>query len=103
MAGIAIPKTVQGRSLANILKGQQHNVHPFAVGYFRNVQRMIWMEEWKLIYYPKLDRTQLFNLADDPAELNDLAESPVRKARLDRMRHSLKQWFHDQGDPQFLQ
>ena len=103
MAGIAIPKTVQGRSLANILKGQQHNVHPFAVGYFRNVQRMIWMEEWKLIYYPKLDRTQLFNLVDDPAELNDLAESPVRKARLDRMRHSLKQWFHDQGDPQFLQ
>ena len=103
MAGIAIPKTVQGRSLANILKGQQHNVHPFAVGYFRNVQRMIWMEEWKLIYYPKLDRTQLFNLADDPAELNDLAESPVRKARLDRMRRSLNQWFHDQGDPQFLQ
>ena len=63
----------------------------------------IWMEEWKLIYYPKLDRTQLFNLADDPAELNDLAESPVRKARLDRMRRSLNQWFHDQGDPQFLQ
>ena len=103
MAGIAIPKTVQGRSLANILKGQQHNVHPFAVGYFRNVQRMIWMEEWKLIYYPKLNRTQMFNLEDDPAELDDLAESPVRKARLDRMRRSLNQWFHDQGDPQFLQ
>ena len=78
-------------------------MHPFAVGYFRNVQRMIWMKEWKLIYYPKLNRTQLFNLADDPAELNDLAEAPVRKARLDRMRRSLNQWFQDQGDPQFLQ
>ena len=103
MAGIAVPNTVEGRSLANILKGQQHNVHPFAVGYFRNVQRMIWMEEWKLVYYPKLNRTQLFNLADDPAELNDLARSPVRQVRLDRMRRSLNQWFHDQGDPQFLQ
>ena len=38
------------------------------------------MKGWKLIYYPKLNRTQLFNLADDPAELNDLAEAPVRKA-----------------------
>jgi hypothetical protein len=45
----------------------------------------------------------LFNLADDPAELNDLGRLPVRKVRQDRMRHSLKQWFHDQGDPQLLQ
>jgi len=26
-----------------------------------------------------------------------------RKGRLDRMRRSLNQLFHDQGDPQFLQ
>ena len=64
---------------------------------------MIWMKEWKLIYYPKLNRTQLYNLANDPAGLNDLAEAPVRKTRLDRMRHSLNQWFHDQGDLQFVQ
>ena len=32
----------------------------------------------------------MFNLADDPAELNDLARSPVRKVRLDqRDRHTL--------------
>ena len=103
MAGIAVPRTVEGRSLANILKGQQPNVHLFSVGYFRNVQRMIWMEDWKLIYYPKLDRMQLFNLADDPAELKDLAQSPGQQLRLGRMRRSLNQWFHDQGDPHFLQ
>lgn len=103
LAGLAIPESVQSRSLAGILKGEQHNVHAFATGYFRDVQRMIWVEEWKLVYYPKLDQMQLFNLADDPHELNDLARSPVRKVRLDRMRRSLNQWFHDQGDPLFLQ
>jgi hypothetical protein len=40
---------------------------------------------------------------DDPYELNNLSQSPVRKARMVQLRRSLKQWFHDQGDPQFLQ
>ena len=64
---------------------------------------MVWMEEYKRIYLSETRLHAAFNLADDPAELNDLARSPVRKVRLDRMRRSLRQWFHDQGDPQFLQ
>ena len=41
-----------------------------------SVQRMIRYEEWKLNYYHGM-RPQLFNLAEDPQELNDLAEDPA--------------------------
>ena len=41
-----------------------------------SVQRMIRYEEWKLNYYHGM-RPQLFNLAEDPHELNDLAEAPA--------------------------
>ena len=63
---------------------------------------MIWVENWKLIFYLKTGRHQLFNLTDDPHELNDLSRSPVRRTRLLRMRRALNQWFHDQGDELFL-
>ena len=102
LAGLAIPKTVQAKSLAPLLRGQRLNVHAAGYGYFKDVQRMIWLENWKLVFYPKTGRHQLFNLTDDPHELNDLAASPVRRARLQRMRRALNQWFHDQGDELFL-
>ena len=39
------------------------------------VQRMVRREDWKLIFYDG-QPSQLFNLADDPDELNDLIDSP---------------------------
>ena len=102
LAGLPIPKTVEAKSLAPLLRGQRQNVHSAGYGYFQDVQRMIWMENWKLVFYLKTGRHQLFNLTDDPHELNDLSRSPVRRARLRRMRRSLNQWFHDQGDELFL-
>ncbi|MCH2378088.1 MAG: hypothetical protein MK236_01575, partial [Pedosphaera sp.] len=71
-------------------------------GYFRDVQRMVWDGKWKLIYYPKLGKYQLFDLGKDPHELADLADLPASQARVQRLRRSLAQWFHDQGDELFL-
>jgi arylsulfatase A-like enzyme len=102
LAGIAIPKTVQAKSLAPILRGRKKTVHPAGYGYFRDVQRMVWVEGWKLVFYPKTGRQQLFKLAKDPHELNDLSASPPQCVRMRRLRVMLNQWFHDQGDPLFL-
>ena len=102
LAGIAIPKTVHAKSLAPILRGRKKTVHPAGYGYFRDVQRMVWVEGWKLVFYPKTGRHQLFKLAEDPHELNDLSAAPTQRTRLRRLRVMLNQWFHDQGDPLFL-
>ena len=54
LAGIAIPKTVQSHSLSPVLLGKQKTVHRLGYGYFRDAQRMVRDENWKLIFYPKL-------------------------------------------------
>src|SRR5688572_28548067 len=65
---IAMPQ-VDGRSLAPVLRSRDVEVYPFIVGYFQDSQRMILMGDWKLIWYPKINRWQLFDLAHDPHEL----------------------------------
>jgi arylsulfatase A-like enzyme len=37
------------------------------------LQRMVRVGDYKLIVYPQAYRVRLFNLKDDPAEMNDLA------------------------------
>ena len=101
LAGIAIPKTVQSRSLSPVLLGKRKTVHRLGYGYFRDVQRMVRDENWKLIFYPKLNKYQLFDLANDPNELNNLAEAASQMPRMKRMRQVMARWFHDVGDGVF--
>jgi arylsulfatase A-like enzyme len=42
---------------------------------YRDFQRAIRDERWKLIRYPQVDKTQLFDLQSDPYERNDLADN----------------------------
>ena len=101
LAGIAIPKTVQSRSLSPVLLGKRKTVHRLGYGYFRDVQRMVRDENWKLIFYPKLKKYQLFDLVNDPNELNNLAEAASQMPRMKRMRQVMARWFHDVGDRVF--
>ena len=39
-------------------------------------------ERWKLIRYPLVNKTQLFDLATDPHEVTSLADRPDQAARL---------------------
>ena len=48
------------------------------------VQRMVRYNEWKLNYYHGM-RPQLFNLAEDPDEVNDLAEDPAHRSIRDEL------------------
>ena len=44
---------------------------------YRNVQRAVRDDRWKLIRYPQVDKTQLFDLQNDPDELKDLSADPA--------------------------
>ena len=39
---------------------------------YTDVQRAVRDDRWKLIVYPKVHKTQLFDLRDDPGEMHDL-------------------------------
>jgi len=99
LVGIAIPETVQGRSLAPVLQGQASSVRPHVFGYFKDFQRMIRTDKWKLIHYPHLDKYQLFDLANDPCELKDLSAEPGCRAVVADLQAKLKAWQKEVGDP----
>ncbi len=98
LAGIAIPATVEGRSLAPALKERAHKVYPFVVGYFTDTQRMIHAGQWKLIEYPQVKRRQLFDLKADPDELDDRAGDPAQASRMDDLSKDLHRWLRAHGD-----
>lgn len=99
LAGVAIPETVQGRSLAPILSGKAKSVHPHVIGYFTNTQRAIRDDRWKLIWYPQAKRDQLFDLSNDPDELRDLASEPRHAGKVTELKAKLEAWLKENGDP----
>ncbi len=99
LVGIEIPQSVRGRSLVPVLRGQTDSVHPFVVGYWGSVQRMIRTQSWKLIHYPKIGKLQLFDLTSDPYELENLAEHPHYHHVVAQLRGKLRAWQQEAGDP----
>jgi arylsulfatase A-like enzyme len=98
LAGLVAPQ-VDGQSLALILRGEKDEIYPFIVGYFQDSQRMIRESHWKLCWYPKVDRCQLFNLENDPSELHDLIAEPMHAPRIADLRGKLLRWLKDHNDP----
>jgi arylsulfatase A-like enzyme len=92
LTGVARPATVEGVSLAPVLRGGKASVRASLFGAYRDVQRMVRTERWKLIRYPKVERTQLFDVANDPEETRDLAAEPAQAGRMKEMMDLLKEW-----------
>jgi arylsulfatase A-like enzyme len=98
LAGIANPN-IDGQSLVPAMRGDRPEIHPFIVGYFQDSQRMIREGDWKLIWYPKIDRWQLFNVANDRNELRDSIEKPEERERCADLRRKLIGWLKQNNDP----
>jgi len=45
-------------------------------GGYMDLQRMVYADGFKLVYYPKVDVTLLFDTRNDPLEMVDLADRP---------------------------
>ena len=68
---------LDGRSLGPILRGQDRVASATRCSSaYRDVQRAVRDDRWKLIRYPRIGLTQLFDLASDPDERHDLAAEP---------------------------
>lgn len=98
LTGVAVPSTVEGVSLAPILEGEPFAPRDSVFGAYMLVQRSVRDRQWKLIRYPRVDRTQLFNLADDPDERRDLSAEPGYAERMAAMVEKLRGWQRTLGD-----
>jgi arylsulfatase A-like enzyme len=70
---------------------------------YRSVQRAVRDDRWKLIRYPQVDKTQLFDLQTDPYEITNLAYRPEYAAKVAEMTALLKQEQQHFGDSAPLQ
>ena len=92
LANIPIPKTVEGQSFKAVIEGRKRRIYEHTFGYFKDRQRMVRTDRWKLIYYPHLDRYQLFDLENDPDELKDLTDAPAHRELKDQLKTVLRRW-----------
>ena len=76
LTGTPVPPEVESRSLAPIIRGKATKVRDCLFTAYRSCQRAVRDQRWKIIQYPEINKTQLFDLQNDPCEMNNLAEKP---------------------------
>ena len=89
-AGATLPKDIDGRSLVPVIKGTQLKVRDLLYTGYRNCQRSVRDQQWKVIRYPLVNKTQLFDLKSDPYELCNLADEPEHAKKLAEMMELLR-------------
>jgi arylsulfatase A-like enzyme len=98
VGGANLPEGVEGKSLRPILEGKQTKVRDVLYTGYRACQRAIRDDRWKLIRYPLVDRTQLFDLSTDPRELNNLAGKPEHQAKIVELTSLLQKEMNNHAD-----
>ncbi len=98
LTGIEIPEKVEGKSLVSIMQGKTERVRDSLFTAYKRIHRAVRDDRWKLIRYPQADETQLFDLENDPHEINDLAEDPSHASKVDEMMELLRRWQREVDD-----
>jgi len=107
LAGLAVPDAVEGRSLLPVLRGDE--------GAGRGVLYHAYVQNWRAVHdgryrllaYAGVDeqtrapvrRELLFDMAEDPAEADDLSASPAHAAVLTRLKSLLRKQRDLYADP----
>lgn len=99
LAGIETPEYVDFKSLLPLISGKRKSNYDLIYGGYIDLQRMITDGDYKLIYYPKIDKTILYNLKDDPLEKNDLSDQPEYQEKIQEFQQKLRQKQQELNDP----
>jgi len=71
-SAIQSPSPIDGRSFAPVIDRKSETARKTVFLAFMESQRSIRQAAWKLIRYPQVNITQLFNLRNDPNEIHNL-------------------------------
>lgn len=97
LAGVAKPEHVRFNSLLPLLAGGQ-SPYDDIYGAYLDRQRSILVDEFKLIVYPKAKALRLYDTANDPLEMNDLAGQQQHIQTVTRLFGKLKRLQHKLED-----
>ncbi len=104
MAGIEQPDYVEFKSFLGLAKGEDKSTHYSEIyGAYVNYQRMIRKDGYKLLVYPEVPKVLLFNMEEDPLEMNDLAEKAANQEQVQALFNDLLQLQEKMEDELDLQ
>ena len=104
IANIQKPDYVEFNSLLPLAKGLTKKGNYEAIyGAYVDFQRMIRKDGFKLIVYPKIKKILLYDIKNDPAEINNLAELPGYQSKIKSLFADLIQLQKDMDDELDLQ
>ena len=98
LCGIVTPQGSNGREFSSVLKDPAQPGRPFLMFGYKTIQKALSDGRWKLIRYPHVDRTQLFDLQSDPFETKDLSADPAQAERIKAMLEKLAAEMKADGD-----
>ncbi len=98
MVQAKIPGKIDGQSFRHVLEGKAAAARSDLMLAYRDKQRAIRDAGWKLIRYPAVNFTQLFDLASDPDEMENLAELPANRERVGNLLARLEKLQTHFGD-----
>lgn len=76
IAGVSKPAYIEFNSVLGLAKGETtKSLYESIYGGYRHTQRMIRKEGFKLLIYPEIDKVLLFDLKNDPEEMNDISDA----------------------------
>ena len=102
LAGLSSPKDVDSRDLGPMMRGEKKNVHESVFLPFQSRQRAIRDERWKLHVYPEINHYLLFDLENDPHEMNSLANEAEYAGKKAEMLLLMETARSEVGDTQAL-
>jgi len=105
LAGMKKPEYVEFNSLMPYIRGERsESFYPAIYGcYQTDLQRMIRADGFKLIVYPRIKTMRLYDLSNDPLELNDLADNRDYNEIKMKLYNQLLQLQKEMDDPLDLQ
>ena len=90
LGGATVPQGIDGQSLVPVIRGSKPHVRELLYTGYRDCQRSIRDQRWKLIRYPLVNQTQLFDLQNDPHELKNLAAEPEHATKIAELTEKLQ-------------
>lgn len=98
ICGVIAPATSEGIEFSGALRDPSKPARTQLMFAYQDVQRAVRDERWKLIRYPLVNKTQLFDLEADPQEVKNLVDEPGQAAKISQLMQLLVREQREFGD-----
>jgi len=98
LCDVRAPQGSEGIEFSATLRDPGKRARPEMMFAYKKVQRAFRDERWKLIRYPQVNKTQLFDLQTDPQEVTNLAYLPEYASKVAELTARLQKEQQKSGD-----